>query len=245
MLGFSFTDIAIRQSTGSNPLADSYFVLDPSNTATLFQDSAATIPVVADGDPVGAALDGQGGAASAVQADNGKRPIYRSVGGISWLEFDGVDDFLTVSPKPSSGLFSDAGRAFTIAAGYELSDGTVLARGASTQSERELHLFWQTDPRIVVRGGAQTRFGFSSPSNQVNAISWDGSALTVLDNQDQPVAVPVGTSAENAAQEVVIGARTNGTGFFGVGRIYGVVIKDVASSDGELRALNAYLRAKQ
>jgi hypothetical protein len=61
--------------------------LDPSDLTTLFQDSAATIPVVADGAPVGAVLDKSGNGNHAFAGPN-HRPTYKTDGTLHWLEFD-------------------------------------------------------------------------------------------------------------------------------------------------------------
>ena len=60
----------------------------------LFQDSAGTTPVTADGDPVGLMLDQSGNGNHAVQTVSGSRPVYRTDGVLHWLEGDGVDDFI-------------------------------------------------------------------------------------------------------------------------------------------------------
>jgi len=60
----------------------------------LFQDSAGTVPVTADGDPVGKMLDKSGNGNHATQTVSVSRPIYRTDGTLHWLEFDGLDDFL-------------------------------------------------------------------------------------------------------------------------------------------------------
>ena len=71
--------------------ATSMAVYDPSDLATLFQDSAGTTPVTADGDPVGLILDQAGNSArDMMQATSGSRPIYRTSGGKAWLENDGT-----------------------------------------------------------------------------------------------------------------------------------------------------------
>jgi len=66
---------------------------DPSDLSTLFQDAAGTIPVTADGDPVGKMLDKSGNGNHASQSVSGNRPVYRTDGVLHWLEFDGIDDF--------------------------------------------------------------------------------------------------------------------------------------------------------
>ena len=71
---------------------------DPSDTSTLFQDSAGTIPVTADGDPVGLMLDLSPNGNHASQSVTGSKPIYRTDGTLHWLEGDGVDDYIQTSP---------------------------------------------------------------------------------------------------------------------------------------------------
>lgn len=58
----------------------------------LFQDSAGTTPVTADGQPVGYMEDLSGNGNHATQATAASKPIYRTDGTLHWLEFDGVDD---------------------------------------------------------------------------------------------------------------------------------------------------------
>lgn len=73
-----------------SPLQGAWF--DPSDVTTLFQDSAATVPVAGDGDPVGRMLDKSGNGNDAVQSNAARRPKWRTDGTLSWIEFDGVDD---------------------------------------------------------------------------------------------------------------------------------------------------------
>lgn len=67
---------------------------DPSDLATLFQDAAGTIPVVADGDPVGRINDKSGNGFLLTQGTAAHRPAYRTAAGRHWLQGDGVDDAL-------------------------------------------------------------------------------------------------------------------------------------------------------
>ena len=96
--GFSWTKpsgdvdpiLAYFQSTGAD---GAYYT--PWDKSTLFQDEAGTIPVVNDGDPVGLMLDVSGNNKHFKQAISASRPQYRTDGIYHWLEFDGVDDYLT------------------------------------------------------------------------------------------------------------------------------------------------------
>lgn len=67
---------------------------DPSDKSTLFQDAAGTIPVTANGDPVGMMKDKSGNGNHAKQTLSASRPTYQTDGVLHWLAFDGVDDYL-------------------------------------------------------------------------------------------------------------------------------------------------------
>jgi hypothetical protein len=74
---------------------------DPSNLSSLFQDSAGTTPVTADGDPVGLMLDLSGNGFHATQATAGNRPVYKTDGVTSWLECTSASShFMTHTANP-------------------------------------------------------------------------------------------------------------------------------------------------
>ena len=72
---------------------------DPSDLATLFQDSAGTIAVTAAGDPVGKMLDKSGLGYHLTQSDSAKRPVLQNDGANYYLSFDGFDDCLFTSAQ--------------------------------------------------------------------------------------------------------------------------------------------------
>lgn len=69
---------------------------DPADLTTLFQDSAGTTPVTANNDPVGKILDKSGNGNHLIQAGASDRPLYKTSGGLHWLEFDGASDYLSI-----------------------------------------------------------------------------------------------------------------------------------------------------
>jgi len=80
---------------------------DPSDITSLFQDSAGTIPVTADGDPVGSMLDKSGNGFHATQATAGNRPVYKTDGVTSWLQCTAASShFMTHNANaPGTGEF--------------------------------------------------------------------------------------------------------------------------------------------
>ena len=78
---------------------------DPSDTSTLFQDAAGTVPVTKDGDPVGLMKDKSGNGNHAVQTVSTARPVYRTDGVLHWLEFDGADDYLIINNLKTTAAF--------------------------------------------------------------------------------------------------------------------------------------------
>ena len=76
---------------------------DPSDLSTMFQDSAGTIPVTADGQPVGKILDKSGCGNHATAPNASSRPQYRTDGTYHWLQWDGVDDTHSTAPIDFTG----------------------------------------------------------------------------------------------------------------------------------------------
>ena len=83
-------------------------------TQALFQDSAGTVLVTADGDPVGRMLDQSGNGNHAIQTVSGNRLIYRTDGTLHWLQHNGTNQFLFFENHP----FTFTG-GITVVAGFE------------------------------------------------------------------------------------------------------------------------------
>lgn len=102
---------------------------DVSDLASMFQDAAGTVAAAVNA-PVGRLNDKSGRGNHAVQASASARPMLRiDGGGRHYLEFDGVDDFLSAGDVLDLGTGSAwavAGAAFVNAA-----DGCVFAKSRS------------------------------------------------------------------------------------------------------------------
>jgi len=67
-----------------------------NGTQALFQGAAGTVPVTADGDPVGRMVDQSPNSNNAAQSVSSQRPVYQTDGTLHWLLPDGVGDNLNV-----------------------------------------------------------------------------------------------------------------------------------------------------
>ena len=72
---------------------------DPSDLTTVWQDAAGTTPATA-GDPVGRIDDKSGNGNHATQSTATARPTLQTSGGLYYLDFDGVDDYLQGPTHP-------------------------------------------------------------------------------------------------------------------------------------------------
>jgi len=124
----------------SNNEQGAFYIPRPvvNGTQSLFQDSAGTVPVAADGDPVGRMLDQSGNGNHATQSVSGRRPVYRTDGTLHWLQFDGVDDFLGFTQV----ILGTQARSFITATdqiGYEAGETPLLGLQSSdnTSSGRD------------------------------------------------------------------------------------------------------------
>lgn len=101
-------------AAGWNPAAlfsggqDGYWY-DFQRIGTLWQDAGQVTPVASDGDPIGFALDLSGNGNHAT-ASGAARPVWKTSGGLSWVEFDGSTQHLDsgVAPFDQSGLLASA-----------------------------------------------------------------------------------------------------------------------------------------
>ena len=87
----------------------------------LYQDAAGTVPVTADGDPVGRNDDVSGNGNPATQSVSANRPLYQTDGSLHWLAFDGAGDALESSFAPAA--------PYTLAAAISLLPGSNFMYG--------------------------------------------------------------------------------------------------------------------
>lgn len=218
---------------------------DPSDLSTLFQDAEGTIPVTADGDPVGLMLDKSGNDNPATQSISTSRPTYRTDGVLHWMEFDGVDDHMRVSnyrlplqgdwdlcighrlkvvpTTGENGLFSQ----------YVLfGRGRLILRMGTTGEPATSDLFFggvASDPALPIT----TSPDVASARREESLFTYaSGGGISTLGSVD-----------DIADTGIIIGSST-GVGGFYRGKIFGAVVRSGVFTATEKQKCNNYIGSK-
>ncbi len=213
---------------------------DPSIISSLWQDAAGTTPVTADGQPVGKMADLSGNGNHWTSSGTA-RPTYHASGGKYWLQFDGVDDQMTLASRVD--LYDlTVGAAFSIATG-----GGSIVRGLMGWSVSSTSSFFcsveagLTLPRF--RGYADTIVASAATALSTTSV------LTVR----RINSTGIGTCRQNGVQKA---AFTTYTGFSIVdalyrmgavvvdGKLYGLVMCGASVSDAQQLELESFLAGK-
>jgi hypothetical protein len=139
---------------------------EPRDITTLFQDAEGTIPVTADGQPIGKILDKSGSGNHATQSIASKRPTYRNVGGVQWLEFDQIDDKIIIP--------------------YQLSGDNTLGISYLPDASQTAFLLidsQQNNPWGIggTQGSSSTFVNNTINRGGLNSLRWDSISSTVSD----------------------------------------------------------------
>lgn len=94
-LNFGISTLAHKRVSSHHSANSAVARYNPSHLGSLFQDAAMTVPVQADGDPVGAVMDVSGNGFHLSQSAVSKKPSYKTDGTHHWLEFDGINNVMT------------------------------------------------------------------------------------------------------------------------------------------------------
>lgn len=235
---------------------------DPSDLSTLWQDSARTIPVTADGDPVGAMDDKSGNGHHALQANSSKRPVYKTAAGLSWLDFDGADDYLV-----TSAIDFYVGAEMTAFVGiHKKSDtafGVIVTQGNINATDRSWELAASATAGDASRrtyrslvyaaaGSGQYTWLYAAPITNILTSIMDFSAVGAsrvdlkVDgangaNEGTYSGGTTSTGYLNAAMH--IGSRL-GTGQYLNGRVYGMIVRHAVSTTDERTEAESFLATK-
>lgn len=200
---------------------------DPSDLSTLFQDSAGTTPVTADGQSVGKIVD-KSGNGNHLTASGAARPLYKTSSGLSWLLFDGA----------SNVVMTASGRTWAAT-----SDFYTAVRATAVNN------MMFTDSPISSWLGAMESGGFASPPcSGVGAPIDIVNGVTVSpDNRDNFYNLMAGMDKLYEADNATIAYGTAGIGVIGSfifnGRLYGMIICSNVNSSSRA-SVRTWLGAK-
>ena len=221
---------------------------DPSDLSTMFQDAAGTIPVTANGDPVGLIRDKSGNDSHIVQTVSAARPTYQTDGFLHWLQFDGVDDFLE-----SANLVNYVGNSFYVATAMRsVTRGVLRFKDASideaTGESNYLEEYMEGGKKLLIQRAPS--LGLLSVREQTyptdsSWVSWQANS-SVFTHQIIPNN-PVGNSGSASlasSSNAKIGIGTSYAGYKMNGAFYGFVWLSDTITDIERDQTNVYLAKK-
>lgn len=216
---------------------------DGSYLAGLWKDTAGTIPVTADGDLVARWDDRSGNGNHLIQATGGARPVYRTSGGLHWLEFDGSDDYMRSAAFASviaSPLTVCAAWMYTGAGNKVLIDGNTLGnRGA--------HIF-RADPGAETRiyaGSSVVSAGVGPPSTaSVDTAKMSGATSTYRRNGAAGTGVG-GNPGTASLDGITLGAWQGLTNpGFHQGKVWQLFVREGVLTSPEQAGLETWIGAK-
>lgn len=146
---------------------------DPSDMSTMFQDTAGTVPVTADGQTVARINDKSGNGNHATQATAAARPLFRDNGTLRWLQLDGVDDVLSTASSAEIGPPREFWAAVNITTGAAIGTGLFFSGPPSSgwSSANTAGIFQRSDgANRTLRAATRTAAGATNVQDQTSAF---------------------------------------------------------------------------
>lgn len=214
---------------------------DPSDKSTLFQDAEGTIPVTANGDPVGKMLDKSGNGNHAVQRLSTARPIYKTDGLLHWIDSDGTDDNLYV-PNFKLQIYS----TLSIAAQSNTGLKFFIEHGADTNYYNGFFVLGGINSTLKKRSNITTTVDATNASwfGDVAAIAtfiYDGTPTILRNGINVPYVhdgnIVTGINDLLIVDTLNINSRS-GIGLYQKNKIYGILMFDglAGSNRGKIEA---------
>lgn len=228
---------------------------DPSDLSTMWKDTAGTTPVTSDGDLVARIDDKSGNGFHATQSTEAARPLYKTSGGLHWLELDGSDDVL------SSGAVTQLVGPWEFWAGLNITTRNIGAEnGILTLSVVGGTVTTAASEGIYQRSDVVERlFVGSRITAEASYVATLNSAFTVgtpvvarAEAQTGPDQIKITSPAGNATTAAAYTGTPTTTNTFNIGspssvtvlRFYGGLAIDRALTSGEAALLQAAFDSK-
>lgn len=262
MYGLGVNQLGATNSTDFKPVSlfasgEQGAWYDPSDLTTVFQVDGTTPTVpwtsgeILDANRVGKLVDKSGNNNDLVQTTLSKCPALKLVGGLYFLEFDGIDDGLRSADIDFTGtstmsVFSGARKeADEVAVVAELSN--TLGSNAGTFRLASIGgNIWRYSSKGTLGSNASAT-GYTPPVTSVltgiSDIANDVATVRVDGVQKASVASDQGTGPYGN-WPLNVGARNNGTLLHLDGRVYGLIVRGVLSNASEIASTEAYIAGK-
>jgi len=216
--------------------AGAFYIPKPEvlGSQVLFQDSAGTTPVTADGDPVGLMLDVSGNGLHLSQGLSSAKPTYRSSGGYSWLSFDGVDDSI-MAQTPQS-----------ISVPYSISTSVAVTsndtRVSSSTSDLNGQLVMRDNSYRIYNGAFLILFDtFTTENPHVVSAVFDGAASSIsVSRGDDTGSVSGDSGAATSLSAIALGYRASGSTSYAAMDMYGYALTDYEMSESQAGAVREF-----
>ncbi len=174
-------------------------------------------------------------------------PTYseNALNGYGAATFDGTDDYLTLGDILDLTPSTDEWSFFSVYNVDNGNTGTILARGGATDVDRQFQYGVTANNFFQIIGGGGTQQGGGTATGQWNISSSVTTASEVnsfLSGTNDVTSGTIGSDTET--QDVILGARTGGTGFLLQGDIAEVVMFYGAVSTSKRRDIETYLALK-
>jgi hypothetical protein len=206
---------------------------DPSDITTLYQDSGATTPVTADGDPFGYIGDKSGNGNHMVQATAGKRPVYKTTGGLKSLLYTSGNSSAITAASAFTG-------AYEAVIGLNVSDTGFFAEWLDNGSGSYLlrtntALNSGSNRTLYENTGGNAEFANAANITYVNSVQ----TLSYTINAAYVIRLgPRGTGGQGKSLGSVTNAR------FPSGSVYGLIFFSNNLVSGDRASLDTWMGEK-
>jgi hypothetical protein len=223
---------------------------DPSDLSRMWQDTAGTTPITADGQSV-ARIDGQRGVVSLRQSDAARRPLYKTSAGLHWLQFDGTNDNLASAETLNFSAVDVHTLAIGATKNTAASSGDIGVFGIPSLNGSFAINSPNEDAYQAISRGTTLRFQntatiFVPPSTNVLVQLAKISAPSLVLRVDGIVRINDTSSqgSGNYGNYLVRVASRSGSDFFFNGNLYFLLMRGALTSGASLDNLEAFAAAK-